>query len=88
MDLSNGLPAELDLKVGNRIWGQPTDYRIWGQPTDYERIPFRCKACFSVDHTTRQHNKPTCGRGELASRDRPTWWVGVKRHHYIIAPKA
>ncbi|GLJ18777.1 hypothetical protein SUGI_0335280 [Cryptomeria japonica] len=57
MDLSNGLPVKIVLQVG---------MRNWQQPVDYERIAFRCRLCFSTEHSTQQCPK-TKTLAELSS---------------------
>ena len=71
MNISLGLPADIEIKTSNGSWFQPLDY---------EGIPFRCRRCHQVGHLAAKCSKVRVQRES-------SWWKNSEEQHYTVVKK-
>ena len=72
MDLSAGLPAELNIIN--------QDYS-WSQALDYENVSFRCRTYYGIGHLAKAFPKIS----QTYRHRKATWWSRARPKHYIAS---
>lgn len=72
MDISKGLPTEIEIKTSNGCWTQPLDYEV---------MPFRCRRCHQVGHLASKCSKERTQR-------KASWWKDTEEQHYTVMKNA